>query len=53
MPIRRLTLEAAPVCLTLRGAGVPPGGYWPYCRRSASESGSRAARMAAAAPAMS
>ena len=28
-------------------------GYWPYWRRSASESGSRAARMALCAPAMS
>ena len=28
-------------------------GHCPYCRRSASESGSRAARIAACAPAMS
>ena len=53
MPIRPPTLEAAPVCLTLRGPAPTGKRYWPYCRRSASESGRRAARIAAAAPAMS
>ena len=48
-PIWRLTLEAGPITFTL-GSKAP---YCPYCRRSASESGSRAARIAAAAPAMS
>jgi hypothetical protein len=45
--IRGLTLEGQAV-----GVGLDPP-YWPYARRSASESGRRAARIAAAAPAMS
>ena len=48
-PMCRLTLEAVAVAFTLGRHLV----YCPYCRRSASESGSRAARIAAAAPAMS
>jgi hypothetical protein len=48
--IRRRTLEAPTVDVPLAACEA---GYWPYCSRSASESGSRAARIAAAAPSMS
>jgi hypothetical protein len=44
--IRGVTLEALAVAVRL-------GAHWPYARRSAKESGSLAARIAAAAPEMS